>query len=156
MVRYGVSTIEIHTDGGSHGNPGPGGWAFVMENDGSTMERSGGEQYTTNNRMELMAVISALETVRGTTAANEGIRVVTDSQYVKNGITTWIHNWLRNGWKTAGKKPVKNQDLWVRLHELASSLDVEWAWVRGHAGNPANERCDALVQHAIADLAGEK
>lgn len=147
-----MSIVEIHTDGGSHGNPGPGGWAFVMQYEDSYAERFGAERHTTNNRMELMAVISALETVRDQRVDNAPVRVTTDSQYVKNGISTWIHTWLKNGWKTAAKKPVKNQDLWIRLHELASTLTVEWAWVRGHAGNTQNERCDELVQRAIAGV----
>jgi ribonuclease HI len=123
-----------------------------MESMDTRTERFGAEPHTTNNRMELTAVISALETVQESYGDGATVRVVTDSQYVKNGITTWVHSWLRNGWKTAAKKPVKNQDLWIRLHELNTRLSVEWAWVRGHSGHEENERCDLLVQQAIATV----
>ena len=144
--------IDVFTDGGCHGNPGPGGWAYVIETDGQRDEASGGEPDTTNNRMELEAVIQALRAVAQRGDEPRTVTVHTDSQYVRNGITTWIRTWMRNGWKTAAKKPVKNQDRWIRLHELESLVGPEWKWVRGHAGNELNERCDELVQQAIARL----
>lgn len=143
--------IEIYTDGGCWGNPGPGGWAYRIHVDGETLEGNGGDAATTNNRMELTAVIEALRLVRkDESLAKRSVVVHTDSQYVKNGISSWIETWSRNGWKTAAKKPVKNQDLWVILKELRDSLSIRWQWVKGHAGNPDNERCDALVQQAVA------
>ena len=154
MVRCAVQQIDVFTDGGCHGNPGPGGWAYVIEADGQRLEASGGEPNTTNNRMELEAVIQALRAVAQRSEAPRLVTVHTDSQYVKNGITTWIRTWMKNGWKTAAKKPVKNQDRWIRLHELESLVGPEWKWVRGHAGNELNERCDELVQQAIARLEG--
>jgi ribonuclease HI len=145
--------IEIYTDGGCIGNPGPGGWAFVALEGEEAIERNGAVEQTTNNRMELMAVIQALEFVQGyTTAAKPEIRIVTDSEYVRKGISEWINNWIRNGWKTSGRKPVKNQDLWVQLHELQSSFRISWDWVKGHSGDRYNERCDSLVQEAIRKL----
>ena len=146
-----VQHLDIYTDGGCHGNPGPGAWAFVATGD-ETVERAGAERATTNNRMELQAVIEALRHAAGCGAGRGAVRMHTDSQYVKNGITVWIRTWLRNGWRTAGKQPVKNQDLWVRLHELDGLIRPTWVWVRGHAGNALNERCDALVQDAIARI----
>ena len=115
-------------------------------------ERSGGSPATTNNRMELQAVIEALRHVARQRAETAIVRVHTDSQYVKNGIGQWIHTWMRNGWRTAAKKPVKNQDLWIRLHELNELVRPEWVWVRGHAGDQLNERCDRLVQEQIAQV----
>ena len=151
--------FTLYTDGGCHGNPGPGGWAFVLEYDGKRVERNGAEYETTNNRMELQAVIAGLSYVNeigtrpvGSTEERGSVTVYTDSQYVKNGITSWIHNWLRNGWRTSAKKPVKNRDLWMTLHELTEQLDVQWEWLRGHAGHDGNERCDLLVQKAIQSL----
>ena len=137
--------LKIWTDGSCLGNPGPGGWAFVATDGKNIAHRSGGERDTTNNRMELMAVIRAL------TAAHRHseIEIHTDSQYVKNGITQWIHSWKAKGWKTADKKPVKNQELWVQLDELNSALDVTWNWVKGHAGIEYNELCDQLCQREI-------
>ena len=149
------STIKIYTDGGCWGNPGPGGWAYRLLTDDTALEGKGGEPATTNNRMELTAVIKALETVRDNPEMSGlPVSVHTDSQYVKNGITSWIETWSRNGWRTAAKKPVKNQDLWMPLKDLRDSLQVTWAWVKGHAGHPENERCDALVQEAIAEIKG--
>ena len=148
-----MAEFTLYTDGGCHGNPGPGGWAYLIEYDSKTIENNGGEAETTNNRMELTAVIRGLEQIRETSQSITGtarIKVYTDSQYVKNGITTWIKNWLRNGWKTSAKKPVKNRDLWMKLHELSNQFEVEWKWLRGHSGYEGNERCDALVQDAIA------
>jgi ribonuclease HI len=135
-------TIEIWTDGACSGNPGPGGWGALIRIDGSEKELRGGEPATTNNRMELMAAIMALE------SQPKGSKVIlhTDSQYVKDGLTKWMAGWKRNGWKTADKKPVKNQDLWVRLEAAAASHKVDWRWVRGHAGNIENERADALAR----------
>ena len=142
--------IEIYTDGGCHGNPGPGGWAFVYSDGGKTEEQRGFEQKTTNNRMELTAVIKALELVEDKgRCGRANISIYTDSQYVQKGISEWIHGWLKNNWKTAAKKPVKNKDLWVQLHELSSRCSPSWNWVRGHTGNEKNERCDQLVQEAI-------
>jgi ribonuclease HI len=142
--------LIIYTDGGCSGNPGAGGWAFVMVDENRRRERSGGEKMTTNNRMELTAVIEALDTVRrDESLRGRPVRIFTDSQYVKNGITAWIHNWERNGWMTSAKKPVKNREYWRRLKELADSMDVKWTWVKGHAGDELNEACDAMVQEEI-------
>ncbi|MFP4179174.1 MAG: ribonuclease HI [Spirochaetaceae bacterium] len=142
--------IVVYTDGGCSGNPGPGGWAFVLLDGDRRRERSGGEARTTNNRMELTAVTKALETVqKEAELRGRKIHVYTDSQYVKNGISTWIHTWERNGWLTSAKKPVKNREYWQRLKELADSLDIQWNWVRGHAGNELNEVCDSMVQEEI-------
>lgn len=146
-----MESIEIYTDGGCHGNPGPGAWAFVIQLSDDA-EDSGSELQTTNNRMELQAVIEALRYVVRQEYCDRAINVHTDSQYVRNGITTWIRSWLRNGWKTASRKPVKNQDLWMRLHELDQLVHPVWNWVRGHAGNRLNERCDQLVQNEIAQM----
>ncbi len=140
--------VDIFTDGACSGNPGPGGWGAVLRYDGHEKELYGGEAATTNNRMELMAAIRAIESLKRPMAA----RLHTDSQYVKNGITGWIHNWKRKGWRTAGKKPVKNVDLWQRLEAALARHDVEWVWVRGHAGHPENERADALARRGIAEL----
>jgi ribonuclease HI len=137
--------IDIFTDGACSGNPGPGGWGVILRWRGTEKELSGGEAETTNNRMELMAAIMGLESLNRSAKA----RVHTDSQYVKDGITQWIANWKRNGWKTAARKPVKNADLWQRLEAAALAHDVEWRWVRGHAGHPENERADALARGAI-------
>lgn len=141
----GMKEITIYTDGGCLGNPGPGGWAYIILKDSDKMEASGGEKTTTNNRMELTAVIQAL---RDAAASGIPCRITlhTDSKYVKNGITEWIKRWVINGWKTAAKKPVKNKDLWIVLHELAQALDVEWKWVKGHSGDMYNELCDGLVK----------
>jgi len=137
--------IDIFTDGGCSGNPGPGAWAYVMRTAAGETEESGYDPATTNNKMELTAVIKALEKAKASGNA-DGVRVHTDSQYVKNGITEWIKKWKRNGWLTSGKEPVKNRELWERLDALASALEPTWTWVKGHAGHPENERCDALVR----------
>lgn len=143
--------IIIYTDGGCSGNPGPGGWGIVIIADGQTKSLSGGQKLTTNNRMELMAAISALSIVKNTPSfENRKITVNIDSQYVKNGITVWIKNWKAKGWKTADKKPVKNQDLWIQLDELNSNLNVNWNWVKGHAGVEYNELCDKLCKQEMA------
>lgn len=141
-------SIEIFTDGACSGNPGPGGWGSVIKSNDSVKELSGGEADTTNNRMELIAVIEALKT----TEPGDAITVTTDSNYVKNGITSWIHNWLKNNWHTASKKPVKNKDLWVELHDLTKARSIEWHWVKGHSGHPENERCDYLARQEIKKL----
>ena len=149
--------LEIYTDGACSGNPGPGGWAFVMiENAQIVREQWGAEQNTTNNRMELTAVLSALEAAQGLLAASgearQPVRIYTDSQYVQKGITQWIQTWKRNGWRTSAKAPVKNQDLWRLLDEYHGAMAIQWGWVKGHAGNPFNEQCDRLTKVAIASL----
>ncbi|GAB3476928.1 ribonuclease HI [Nocardiopsis coralliicola] len=133
--------MEIYTDGACKGNPGPGGWGVLLSWGGHDKELYGGESETTNNRMELMAAIVALESI----TRPAPVRLHTDSTYVRNGITGWIHGWKRNGWRTSTKKPVKNADLWRRLDAAAARLDVDWQWVKGHAGDPGNERADLLA-----------
>ncbi|MDR2468119.1 MAG: ribonuclease HI, partial [Spirochaetaceae bacterium] len=140
---------------GCHGNPGPGGWAYVITREEAgkqviVKEAYSGEKLTTNNRMELTAVIRALETLSAGLPTRTAT-FYTDSEYVKNGITLWIHDWKKRGWKTAAKKPVKNQDLWQQLDDLAAPLELTWRWVRGHNGTPLNERCDTLTQKAILE-----
>ena len=138
--------LEIYTDGGCTGNPGPGGWAAILLADpDEPLEISGFERETTNNRMELTAVISALEKVQSSFDTTGLIRIYTDSQYVQKGISQWMKGWEARGWKTAAGKPVKNKDLWLKLKALNDSLNVEWKWVKGHDGNIWNERCDELV-----------
>ncbi len=137
--------IDIFTDGACSGNPGPGGWGAILRWNGHEKELSGGEDETTNNRMELMAAIRALETLKRPSQ----VRLYTDSQYLKNGIGQWIHNWKRNGWKAAGGKPVKNRDLWERIDSALARHQVEFIWVKGHAGHPENERADVLAVQAI-------
>ena len=136
-----MGVITIHTDGACSGNPGPGGWGALLEWKGHEKELYGGEAETTNNRMELMAAICALESLKRPST----VRMVTDSVYVRDGVTKWIHGWKKNGWKTAAKKPVKNEDLWRRLEEAARRHDVRWDWIKGHSGDPGNERADALA-----------
>jgi len=139
--------VEIYTDGACSGNPGPGGWGAVLLYRGHEKELYGGEPApTTNNRMELMAAIQALENL--TRPAT--VRLHTDSTYVRNGVTKWLPTWKRNGWKTAAKQPVKNADLWQRLEAAMERHDVDWRWVKGHAGNPGNERADALANRGMA------
>ena len=140
--------IEIWTDGACKGNPGPGGWGALLRYGDREKELCGGERHTTNNRMELTAVIEALASLK------RRCKVVlhTDSQYVQLGISEWIPNWIRRGWKTADKKPVKNADLWQRLHELAARHDVHWRWVKGHAGVDGNERADELANRGVESL----
>jgi ribonuclease HI len=138
--------VVIHTDGACSGNPGPGGWAAILEYEGRGKELFGGAPDTTNNRMELTAAIEALKALKGSLV----VELHTDSEYVKNGITKWIHGWKRNGWKTSDRKPVKNADLWRELERLAESHHVDWRWVRGHAGHDLNERADALAREGMA------
>lgn len=141
--------IVIYTDGGCSGNPGPGGWAFVVSENGEIREyRSGGDQSTTNNKMELTAVINALEYAKAN--GERDVVILTDSQYVKNGITVWIHSWKKNGWRTSSKAPVKNVEYWVTLDKLNDELNVDWQWVKGHAGIVGNEECDRLVRMETA------
>ncbi len=137
--------VEIYTDGACSGNPGPGGWGAVLRHGDAEKELQGWSSLTTNNRMELLAAIRALEALRYPCK----VVLYTDSQYLKNGITQWLANWRKNGWRTAGRKPVKNQDLWMELDRLASLHDVEWRWLRGHAGHRENERADRLAREAI-------
>jgi len=138
--------LKIYTDGGCTGNPGPGGWAAVILKGGEDpLELSGFDRATTNNRMELTAVINALENVRKTMGDGMAIEVYTDSQYVQKGISQWMKGWVAKGWKTSAGKPVKNRDLWLQLKALNDAMNVEWKWVKGHAGNIWNERCDELV-----------
>ncbi len=137
--------VEIFTDGACSGNPGPGGWGALLRYNGAERELSGGESATTNNRMEMMAAIQALEML----SRPVKVRVYTDSQYVRDGITSWLPRWKARGWKTADKKPVKNVDLWQRLDAAAAPHDVDWIWVRGHSGHPENERADKLAREAI-------
>lgn len=151
MDAMDKETLIIYTDGGCSGNPGPGGWAFVLLDGDSRRERSGGENYTTNNKMELTAVIEGLRTARDEfSATTRRVDLYTDSQYVKNGITGWIYNWEKNGWITSAKKPVKNREYWQELKSVSSGLDLRWHWVKGHAGNELNERCDQMVQEEIS------
>ena len=149
--------IEIYTDGGCSGNPGPGGWAYLIIRNGEGAqaildENWGAENQTTNNRMELMAVISALEALKNAKNDAKSVTLYTDSQYVQKGMSQWIKDWKSRGWKKSDKGEVKNQELWQRLDALASEFSVNWVWVKGHAGNKYNERCDALTQKAIASI----
>ncbi|MCH2558533.1 MAG: ribonuclease HI [Alcanivorax sp.] len=143
-----MNQVEIFTDGACRGNPGPGGWGAVLRYGDREKELHGGEPHTTNNRMELMAAIQALETL---TRPCE-VHLTTDSQYVRKGITEWLANWKKRGWKTAAKKPVLNQDLWMRLDEAAARHRMHWHWVKGHSGHPQNERADQLANRGIDDM----
>ena len=144
--------VEIWADGGCRGNPGPGGWGVLLKAGTHEKELWGGEPATTNNRMELTAVIRALEAMKRPVRA----RIHTDSQYVQKGISEWIHGWKRNGWKTSDKKPVKNADLWQELDALAAKHRIDWLWVKGHAGDPGNERADALANRGIDEIQGKR
>jgi len=137
-------SVEIYTDGSCLGNPGPGGWGAILVYGEVEKEMSGGEDNTTNNRMELLAAIMALEALKRPVA----VTLTSDSSYLKDGITKWIHGWKKNGWKTAAKKPVANQDLWQRLDQAIAPHQINWQWVKGHAGHPMNERCDDLARMA--------
>jgi len=151
------ASLKIFTDGGCSGNPGPGGWAYVMvtqtfQGGQIIAKEMGAEPDTTNNRMELTAVIMALRALKGMVDRPRQAAVMTDSQYVQKGITEWIRTWKRNSWKTSDKKPVKNKDLWMELDFLACDFPLKWEWVKGHAGNEYNEMCDAMTQEAISQL----
>jgi len=148
--RIRGGTVEIFTDGACSGNPGPGGWGALLRWGETQRELWGGEAETTNNRMELMAAIRALETLKRPVP----VRLTTDSRYVRDGVTQWLPGWRRNGWKTAGRKPVKNRDLWERLAAAMATHDIEWHWVRGHAGHAENERADALARRGIEEVRG--
>ena len=137
--------VSIFTDGACSGNPGPGGWGAILRFGEVEKELKGGEPHTTNNRMELLAAISALEALK----KSASVDLTTDSQYVRQGITSWIHNWKRNGWRTADKKPVKNDDLWKRLELAIETHDISWHWVKGHSGHDGNERADELARRGM-------
>jgi ribonuclease HI len=141
-----VNKVIVHTDGACSGNPGPGGWGAILDYNGTRKELSGGEAQTTNNRMELMGAISALEALKRPCE----VEMHVDSNYVKDGITKWIHGWKKNGWKTADKKPVKNAELWQRLDDALKLHKVSWHWVKGHAGHDHNERADELAREGMA------
>ncbi|MCU0967534.1 MAG: ribonuclease HI [Rubrivivax sp.] len=143
-----MSEVVVYTDGACKGNPGPGGWGALLRAGSHEKELWGGEPRTTNNRMELTAVIEALGALR----RGCNVAVYTDSEYVRNGITTWIHGWKARGWRTADGKPVKNVELWQRLDALAARHEVTWHWVRGHAGDPGNERADALANRGVESV----
>ncbi|MFC5343595.1 ribonuclease HI [Brevundimonas staleyi] len=147
-----MSHVTIHTDGACKGNPGPGGWGAILQAQGKSKELCGGEPLTTNNRMELMAAIMALETLTRPCKVD----LHTDSKYVMDGITGWIHGWKARGWKTADKKPVKNDDLWKRLDVARARHEVKWHWVKGHAGHPLNERADQLANLGIERMRAAK
>ena len=139
--------IQAATDGACSGNPGPGGWGgLILFDDNSEIEIGGSEQNTTNNRMELLATINALKEVN----SEDFVEIYTDSKYVKNGITDWIHSWIKNNWKTSNKEDVKNKDLWIQLHELNNNSKIKWNWVKAHAGNPLNEEVDLLAKKAAS------
>jgi ribonuclease HI len=140
--------VEIFTDGACSGNPGPGGWGAILRKDDRERELSGGDPYTTNNRMELMAAIMGLEALKRPCS----VRLFTDSIYLRDGVTKWIHGWKKNGWRTADKKAVKNVELWQRLDAARNGHHVEWHWVRGHSGHPENERADQLARAEIAKI----
>lgn len=140
-----MTAVDIWTDGACSGNPGPGGWGVILVSGDRRKELFGGEPHTTNNRMELLAAISALEALKKPC----DVRLHVDSEYVRQGISQWIHGWKRNGWRTADKKPVKNAELWQRLEEAAKRHRIEWLWVRGHAGDPMNERADELAREGV-------
>jgi ribonuclease HI len=145
-------SVVIYTDGACSGNPGPGGWGAILTMGEARKEISGGEADTTNNRMELMAAISALEALKKRCA----VTLYTDSNYVKDGITSWIHGWKKKGWRTAANKPVKNAELWQRLELARAAHDVTWKWVKGHAGHPENERADELARMGMAPFKGRR
>ena len=146
-----LPAVEIFTDGACSGNPGPGGWGAILRFGPAEKELTGGEPQTTNNRMELMAAIAALEALKRPCR----VSLYTDSQYLRGGITEWLPNWKRRGWKTAAKAPVKNADLWQRLEQAAAPHEIDWRWVRGHAGHPENERADALARAGLAAARSE-
>ena len=143
-----IKIVEIYTDGACRGNPGPGGWGVWLKRGDAEKELFGGEQETTNNRMELMAAIQALEILNQPCA----VKLYSDSKYVLQGITEWMVNWKKRGWKTAAKKPVKNEDLWRRLDSAMQKHEIDWTWVKGHSGNPGNEKADQLANQGIDSL----
>lgn len=143
-----MTSVEIHTDGACRGNPGPGGWGAVLRGVGREKEIWGGDSATTNNRMELTAAIRALESLRKPCR----VQAYTDSQYLRRGITVWLHDWKRRGWKTSDRKPVKNADLWRRLDEVVARHQVQWHWIKGHAGHPDNERADRLANRGLDEI----
>lgn len=143
-----MTEVTIYTDGACKGNPGPGGWGAWLKAGEHEKSMWGGERQTTNNRMELTAVIESLGSLKRTCT----VHLYTDSEYVRNGITTWIHNWKKRGWRTADNKPVKNAELWQKLDEVAARHQVSWHWVKGHAGDPGNERADALANQGVAEV----
>ena len=143
-----MAEVQIYTDGACRGNPGPGGWGALLRSGRHQKEIRGGEPHTTNNRMELTAAIEALCALK----QSSNVDLYTDSQYMRRGVTEWMPDWKRRGWRTAGKKPVKNEDLWRRLDDLAGKHRVRWHWVKGHAGNTGNERADRLANQAIDEL----
>ena len=143
-----ANKVIVHTDGACSGNPGPGGWGAILDYNGTRKEISGGEAETTNNRMELMGAISALEALKRSCE----VEMHVDSSYVKDGITKWIHGWKKNGWRTANKEPVKNADLWQALDAIAARYRIEWVWVKGHAGHEGNERADALANRGTDEI----
>jgi ribonuclease HI len=145
-----TQSVEIYTDGACKGNPGPGGWGALLRYGKHEKQLYGGERETTNNRMELLAVIEGLRSLKRASK----VRITTDSQYVKNGITQWIHNWKKNGWKTAAKKPVKNADLWQRLDTEVAKHQISWHWVKGHSGHPENEMADTLANRGVEEMGG--
>jgi ribonuclease HI len=147
-----MKRVTIHTDGGCHGNPGPGGWAAVLTYGKFTRALSGAEPETTNNRMELTAAIEALKALKEPCI----VEFYTDSQYLRHGITLWIEGWKKNGWRTKSKEPVKNEDLWRSLDQVRVPHQIDWRWVKGHAGHAGNERCDQLATEAIARLRRSK
>lgn len=147
-TQENIDVVEIFTDGACRGNPGPGGWGAILRSKGREKEISGNERYTTNNRMEMKAVIEALKQLRKPSK----VVIHTDSQYVKNGISSWLPKWKRNGWVTSTKQPVKNAELWRSIDELCNKHSVRWVWIPGHSGHPENERCDQLARSAILKL----
>ena len=151
------TSLKIYTDGGCSGNPGPGGWAYIIilqtfQGEKIIAQGKGAQKETTNNRMELTAVIEALRELKSLNDIPNKASVYTDSQYVQKGISEWIHTWKRNAWRTSDKTPVKNQDLWVELEAFSDNFTISWVWVKGHAGNYYNEKCDRMTQEAIASL----
>ena len=143
-----MAQVTIHTDGACRGNPGPGGWGALLQYNGNTKELSGAEPHTTNNRMELLAAAEALAALKRPCS----VKLYTDSTYLRQGVTDWLAGWKSNGWRTAARKAVKNQDLWLRLDTVMQPHDIEWHWVKGHSGDPGNERADALANAAIDQL----
>ena len=148
-----MKRIDIYTDGACSGNPGPGGWGAILRSNGAEKEINGGEAQTTNNRMELTAAIEAIAALKG---GPHEVHIHTDSSYVKDGISGWIHGWKRNGWKTAAKKPVKNAELWQALDAATRDHRIEWHWVKGHAGHPENERADELARAGMAPFKADR